>query len=189
MKRLVVSLFFITCMVMYGGLLAQDNDTNEVKSVENAVENVFSQTDQDSINEWDNPFELFVGVWSLERTVKDAEGNETKIYPGTFMIVHPDAAYTIFVNTEVGAVITSQGNILIASPNVYLEVISRHVNNSMVGISNRVEYRLSSDYLHKSFWIEKDIHGDEYKREVEESWKRAKMPVAGMHEDNPGFPI
>jgi hypothetical protein len=170
---------------MSGSLVAQNNDTNEVR----LDENISAQTELNDVNEWDNPFELFVGVWSLERTVENAEGVETKIYPGTFMIVHSDAAYTIFVNTDVGAVITSQGNILIASPDVYLEVISQHVNSSLVGVSNRIEYKLNADYLYKTFWIERDIHGDEYKREVKETWKRAKMPIAGMHEDNPGFPI
>ena len=185
MKTIIVSICFITSMVMCGGLVAQSNDAKVVKSATDTL----SLTPQDDINEWDNPFELFVGVWSLERTVEDAEGKETKIYPGTFMIVHSDAAYTIFVNTDVGAVITSQGNILIASPDVYLEVISQHVNSSLVGVSNRIEYKLNADYLYKTFWIERDIHGDEYKREVKETWKRAKMPIAGMHEDNPGFPI
>lgn len=185
MKTIIVSLCFITSMVMSGSLVAQNSDTNEVR----LDENISAQTDLNDVNEWDNPFELFVGVWSLERTVENAEGVETKVYPGTFMIVHSDAAYTIFVNTEVGAVITSQGNILIASPDVYLEVISQHVNSSLIGVSNRIEYKLNSDYLYKTFWIERDIHGDEYKREVKETWKRAKMPIAGMHEDNPGFPI
>ena len=185
MKTIIVSICFIRSMVMSGSLVAQNNDTNEVR----LDENISAQTELNDVNEWDNPFELFVGVWSLERTVENAEGVETKIYPGTFMIVHSDAAYTIFVNTDVGAVITSQGNILIASPDVYLEVISQHVNSSLVGVSNRIEYKLNADYLYKTFWIERDIHGDEYKREVKETWKRAKMPIAGMHEDNPGFPI
>lgn len=185
MKTIIVSIWFFTSMVMCGGLVAQNNDTNEVR----LDENIPIQTELNEINEWDNPFEPFVGVWSLEKSVENKEGMDSKIYPGTFMIVHSDAAYTIFVNTDVGAVITSQGNILIESPEVYVEVISQHVNNSMIGISNRVEYQIDFDYLHKSFWIEKDIHGDEYKREVNETWKRAKMPVAGSYEDNPGFPI
>ena len=185
MKTIIASICFITSMVMCGGVVAQNTDTKEVKS----TEKIISQEDLESINKWDNPFELFVGVWSLERTAENAEGKEMKVYPGTFMIVNTDASYTIFVHTDVGAVITSQGNILIASPSVYLEVISQHVNNSLIGISNRIEFKLNTDYLYKSFWIEKDIHGDEYKREVKETWKRAIMPVVGMHEDNPGFPI
>lgn len=185
MKTIIASICFFTSLVMCSGVVAQNNHTDDIISNERNI----SQKDLDSINEWDNPFEMFVGVWSLERTVENAEGKEMKTYPGTFMIVHSDAAYTIFVNTDIGAVITSQGNILIASPQVYLEVISQHVNSSLVGVSNRIEYKLSSDYLYKSFWIEKDIHGDEYKREVKETWKRAKMPIAGEHEGNPGFPI
>lgn len=184
MKTIIASICFITSMVMCGGLVAQNSESNEV----NLTENTLVQSEQDSINQWDNPFESFVGVWSLERTIENAEGTK-KIYPGTFMIVHADAAYTIFVHTDVGAVITSQGNILISSPEVYLEVISRHVNTSQVGISNRIEYKIDFNYLHKSFWVEKDRKGGDYKREVKETWKRATMPVTGMFEDNPAFPI
>ena len=117
-------------MVMYGGLLAQNNDTNVEKSPQ--------KSDSLNVQKWTNAVERFVGVWSLERTSVDADGVEKKIYPGTFMVVHPNASYTIFVSTDVGAVITSQGIVLIESSDVLIEVISQHVNSSLVGVSNRI---------------------------------------------------
>lgn len=186
MKRIVVSMCFIISMVVCCGLVAQDSTTKIEKSTENALPQANSESN--TINQWSNPVERFIGVWSLERTAVDAEGKEQKVYPGTFMVVQPDAAYTIFVYTDIGAVITSQGNILIESTDEYIEVIAQHVNSSMVGISSRISYKLDSSHLHKSFWVAKDKEGGEYNREVNETWKRATMPV-GEYESTEGFPI
>ena len=186
MKRIIVSLCFIISMVICVGLVGQNNDTKVQKSTEDSL----SEANQDSINinKWKNPFEQFVGVWCLERTRVDAKGEETKVHPGTFMVVHPDASYTIFVYTDMGAVITSQGNILIKSFDEYIEVIAQHVNSSMVGISNRINYKLGPTYLLKSFWVAKDKEGEDYNREVNETWVRAKMPE-GEYESTDAFPI
>lgn len=181
MKKVVVSFCFIVSMVMCGGLVAQNIDTSVIKSPQ--------KSDSLNVQKWTNAVERFVGVWSLERTSVDANGVEKKIYPGTFMVVHPNASYTIFVATDVGAVITSQGIVLIESSDVLIEVISQHVNSSLVGVSNRIDYKLGTDYLYKSFWVEKDKYGDEYERQVEETWKRAKMPVPGDFNDSEAFPI
>ena len=174
MKKIVVSFCFIISMVMCGGLVAQNNDAKVIKSTENPI------SPQDSIckevKEWTNPVDRFIGVWSLERTVKDDDGVEKKVHPGTFMVIHPNASYTIFVHCDIGAIITSQGHIIIESSENYIEVISRHVNNSFVGISNRVTYRLDPSTLYKSFWVEKDRKGGEVKRQVDEVWKRGSMP-------------
>lgn len=181
MKRIIVSLSLIISMVMCGGLFAQNNDTKVDKSQQ--------KSDSIDIHKWTNAIERFVGVWSLEKSVVDEKGEVKIVYPGTFMIVNFDASYIIFVHTDVGAVITSRGNIIIDSPDVYIEVISLHVNSSLIGISNRIEYKLDPNYLHKSFWIEKDRKGGDYKREVNETWKRATMATEGTFENNPGFPI
>ncbi len=186
MKRIVVSLCFIISMVVCCGLVAQDSKTMGEVLAQNALPQANSESN--SINQWTNPIERFIGVWSLERIAIDADGNEKKIYPGTFMIVQPDAAYTIFVYADIGALITSQGNILIESNDEYIEVIAQHVNSSMVGISNRIKYKLDATHLHKSFWVAKDREGGEYNREVNETWKRATMPV-GEYESTEGFPI
>lgn len=170
MKRIAAGLCFIISMVLSGGLLAQNNDIVEKKSTESIM------SPKDSVKAWSNPIERFIGVWSLEKTVMNDAGEEEKVHPGTFMVVHPNASYTIFVYTDIGAVITSQGNIIIESSEQYIEVIARHVNASFVGISNRIDYRLEPTTLHKSFWVEKDREGEEVQRQVEEVWKRATMP-------------
>ncbi|MGV8963311.1 MAG: DUF4488 domain-containing protein [Candidatus Saccharimonadaceae bacterium] len=186
MKKVIVSFCFIISMVMCGGIVAQNNNAK----VEKSKDNPSSISDPDSIKnqKWINQFERFVGVWSLERTIVDANGDELKDYPGTFMVVHPNSSYVIFVNTDVGAVITSEGVILVEASDQYLEVISQHMNKYLIGLSNRIEYKLTPTYLHKSFWIEKDRQGGEYKRQVNETWKRATMAV-GEYENNPAFPI
>lgn len=175
MKKIVVSLCFIISMVMCGELVAQNNDVKEIKPTESLI------SPQDSVaekkdKEWTNPVERFIGVWSLEKTVVDDDGKEKKFHPGTFMVVHPNASYTIFVHCDIGAVITSQGNIIIESSERYIEVISRHVNTSFIGISNRIDYRLDPTTLYKSFWVERDRAGGEVKRQVDEVWKRGTMP-------------
>lgn len=170
MKRIVVSLCFIISIMMSIGLFGQNNDIVEKKSSENIM------SPKDSVKAWTNPIERFIGVWSLEKTVENEAGENEKVHPGTFMVVHPNASYTIFVHTDIGAVITSQGNIIIESSEQYIEVISRHVNASFVGISNRIDYRLEPTSLIKSFWVERDREGDEVQRQVEEVWKRATMP-------------
>lgn len=174
MKRIIVSLGFIISMVVSGGFLAQNTKPVEKKLDKNIIT---SQTpENDSINEWTNSPERFIGVWSLERTSMDKAGEEQQLHPGTFMVVHPDASYTIFVYCDIGAVITSQGNIIIESSDEYIEVISHHVNTSFVGVSNRIEYKLDHSHLYKSFWVEKDREGEDYKRQVEEVWKRGVIP-------------
>lgn len=141
------------------------------------------------MSKWENSIDPFVGVWSLERTILDAEDEKKDFCSGTFMIVNPDATYTIFVYIEKGAFITSQGIILVDSPNEFIEVISHHMNKSLIGISNRIDYKLDFNYLYKSFWIGKDKYGESFERQVDETWKRAKMPTVGEFENNPAFPI
>lgn len=187
MKRVVASLCFIISTVMCVGLVAQNNDIKLENSTEKTAP--LEKISSVGVRELPNSIKPFVGVWSLERIITDTNGEKKKAHPGTFMIIHSDASYTIFVYTDVGAVITSQGSILVDSPDVYIEVISQHVNSSLVGISNRIEYQLDFNYLHKSFWVEKDKEGGDYKREVNETWKRATMPAPGSYEDNPAFPI
>lgn len=174
MKRIVVSVCFIVSMVLCGGLVAQNIDIIEKKPNKNLI------LSQDSVNEnikeWTNSPERFIGIWSLEQTSMNEDGKKHKVHPGTFMVVHPDASYTIFVHCDIGAVITSQGNIIIESSDEYVEVISHHVNASFVGVSNRIEYKLDPTSLYKSFWVEKDREGDDYKRQVEEVWKRGAIP-------------
>lgn len=170
MKRIVVSLCVIISMVLSVGINAQNNDVLEKKSPESLV------SPKDSVGEWSNPFDRFIGVWSLEKSVINDEGIKEKIHPGTFMVVHPNASYTIFVHTDIGAVITSKGSIIIESSDQYIEVISSHVNSSFVGISNRIDYSLDPTTLYKSFWVEKDSEGEDYRRQVDEVWKRGTMP-------------
>ena len=174
MKRIIVSICFIISMVMCGALVAQNIDNIEKKPSKSLI------LSQDSVNEnikeWTNSPERFIGIWSLERTSMNEDGEEQKVHPGTFMVVHPDASYTIFVHCDIGAVITSQGNIIIESSDEYVEVISHHVNASFVGVSNRIDYKFDHSNLYKSFWVEKDREGDDYKRQVEEVWKRGVIP-------------
>ena len=174
MKKIVVSLCFIISMVMCVGLVAQNNDIKESKLTENPLspKDSASNTGQ----KWTNPIEGLIGVWSLERTIEDVEGSMKKFYPGTFMVVHPNGSYTIFVHCDIGAIITSQGTIIIESSDHYIEVISHHVNAYFVGISNRIDYKLGPVYLHKSYWVEKDRSGGDLKRQVDEVWKRGVMP-------------
>ncbi len=169
MKKIVLSLCFVISIVMCGGLVAQNNDPKENKSTKDSI-NVDKQ-------EWTNPIERLIGVWSLEKTIVDDKGEEKKVHPGTFMVVHPNASYTIFVHCDIGAIITSQGTIIIESSDQFIEVISRHVNSYFVGISNRIDYKLDHTYLYKSFWVEKDADGGDFKRQVNETWKRGTMPV------------
>ena len=183
MKRIAVSLCFIINMIMWVGLFAQENDCKAEKSTQNSL------TVQNSVQEWTNDTQQFVGVWSLERTIVDSNGVEKIVHPGTFMVVHPNAAYTIFVYTDVGALITSQGNIIVESSDVYIEVISQHMNSSLIGISNRIDYKINANSLHKSFWIEKDRQGGDYKRQVNETWKRACIPVIVTYDDSGAYPI
>lgn len=187
MKKAVVSLCFIISMVMYMGVVAQNNDTLINKSKE--IPALLKDSITDCIPEWTNSVQQFIGVWSLERTNVDAKGVKTKVYPGTFMVVQSNGAYTIFVGCDVGAIITSQGSIIVDSPDEYIEVISHHVNSSLVGLSNRIDYKLTPEYLNKTFWIVRDKHGDEYNREVHETWKRATMPTVIIYDDSGAFPI
>lgn len=187
MKRLIICLCFIINMVMSGGIIAQSSDTKVEKSTENPLPP--NGTEANNMNKWRNTIEPFIGVWSLERTILDAEGAKKDICPGTFMVINSNAAYTIFVYTDGGAIITSQGVILVDSSDEYIEVISQHVNKSLIGKSNRIDYKLGPNYLNKSFWIEKDKYGEDYNRQVDETWKRAKIPAEGEFRNDPAFPI
>ena len=187
MKRLAICLCFIISMVMSNGVIAQTNDANVEKSTESPVPP--KGLEGASINKWRNSIEPFVGVWSLEKTMLDNENRDKDVCLGTFMIINSDASYSIFVSIDGLAVITSQGVILVDSSYEFIEVISHHVNESLIGVSNRIDYKLDADYLEKSFWIEKDKLGHDYKRQVNETWKRAKMPAPGEYDNNPAFPI
>ena len=174
MKKIAVSLYFIISMVICGGLVAQNNDIKVNEPIENPVSPQVPETDNAKM--WRNSFERLVGVWSLEKTIVDDNGEEKKFHPGTFMIVHPDASYTIFVHCDAGAIITSQGSIIIESSDQYVEVISHHVNKYFIGVSNSIDYKLGPVYLHKSFWVDRDREGGDYKRQVNEVWKRGAIP-------------
>ena len=188
MKRIVVSLYFIISMIMSVGLLAQEKGS----VVQNSSENSIPSQNKDSMKveqKWTNDYQQFVGIWSLERTIVDSEGKEKIVHPGTFMVVNPNSSYTIFVYTDLGAVITSQGNIIVESTDNYIEVISQHMNSSLIGVSNRIEYKINAYTLNKSFWIEKDKQGGDYKRQVNETWKRACIPVIVTYDDSGAYPI
>ena len=174
MKKIAVSLYFIISMVICGGLVAQNNDIKENKQIENPVSPQVPESDNAKM--WRNSFERLTGVRSLEKTIVDDNGEEKKFHPGTFMIVHPDASYTIFVHCDAGAIITSQGSIIIESSDQYVEVISHHVNKYFIGVSNSIDYKLGPVYLHKSFWVDRDREGGDYKRQVNEVWKRGAIP-------------
>ena len=174
MKKIAVSLYFIISMVICGGLVAQNNDIKVNEPIENPVSPQVPETDNAKM--WRNSFERLIGVWSLEKTIVDDNGEEKKFHPGTFMIVHPDASYTIFVHCDAGAIITSQGSIIIESSDQYVEVISHHVNKYFIGVSNSIDYKLGPVYLHKSFWVDRDREGGDYKRQVNEVWKRGAIP-------------
>lgn len=174
MKKIAVSLYFIISMVICGGLVAQNNDIKENNQIAKPVSPQVAESDNAKM--WRNSFERLIGVWSLEKTIVDDNGEEKKFHPGTFMVVHPDASYTIFVSCDAGAIITSQGSIIIESSDQYVEVISHHVNKYFIGVSNNIDYKLDPVYLYKSFWVERDRKGGEYKRQVNEVWKRGAIP-------------
>ena len=98
MRKIIVSFCFIISTVMCSGIVAQNINAN----IEKSNKNPSSTTASDSVNaqKWTNQVERFVGVWSLENTVVDDKGVERKVYPGTFMVVHPNASYVIFVSTN-----------------------------------------------------------------------------------------
>lgn len=187
MKRLAICLCFIVGMMVGGGIFAQDNDTIVVQSTEKPLP--VNGAEGNVMSKWKNSIDPFVGVWTLEKTILDADGENMDVCSGTFMIIDSDASYTIFVWYDGGTYITSQGVILVDSSYEFIEVISHHMNKSLIGVSNRVDYRLDSNYLHKSFWIGKDKYGNDYNDQIEETWKRAKMPVVGDYRNNPAFPI
>ena len=81
MKKIAVSLYFIISMVICGGLVAQNNDIKENKQIENPVSPQVPETDNAKM--WRNSFERLVGVWSLEKTIVDDNGEEKKFHPGT----------------------------------------------------------------------------------------------------------
>ncbi|MDD2552082.1 MAG: DUF4488 domain-containing protein [Dysgonamonadaceae bacterium] len=185
MKRLIICLGFIISMLMSGVVTAQnDNELN--KSAKNSLQ----EKDREiTAQKWENSIEPFVGVWSLEKSSIDDQEEEITAYPCTFMVINSNATYTIFVYIDGDAIITSQGVILVDSSDEYIEVITYHVNKSLIGVSNRIDYTLTLKYLNKSFWIEKDRHGGDFKRQVNETWKRARIPAPGEYENNPAFPI
>lgn len=186
MKNLIICLGIIITVLMSGAVTAQNSDNKLNSSATNSLPKDDSQIAEPK---WQNSIESFVGVWSLEKSSLDEQEKEMNVYPCTFMVINPNAAYTIFVYIDGDVVITSQGVILVDSSDEYIEVITHHVNNSLVGVSNRIDYTLGLRYLNKSFWIEKDRHGGDFKRQVNETWKRARIPAPGEYEDNPAFPI
>lgn len=186
MKKIIISLGFIISLLLSGAVTAQNNDNKSSTSAANALpENETEITEQ----EWENSIEPFVGVWSLEKSSVDEQEEERTAYPCTFMVISSNATYSIFVYIDGDAIITSQGVILVDSSDEYIEVITHHVNNSLIGGTNRIDYTLTLNYLQKSFWIEKDRHGGDFKRQVNETWKRARIPAPGEYKDNPALPI
>ena len=175
MKNIIAILCFALITLAYGSVFAHKNVVQTSSPI--AEQSDLNQYNTDTFDTTELTIAPFVGVWVLERTVEDADGQPKNVYPGTFMIIHNDAAYTIFVHTDLGAVITSQGRIIVESDNVFIEDIKHHVNKSLIGVSNKIDYELNFGYLQKSFWIEKDLHGNESERKVNETWKRATMPV------------
>lgn len=174
MKRITVSLCFIISMVMCVGLIAQNNDTIVEKSTENLPPPVEPELnhiiyDVDSVAP-------FVGVWALVRMAVDNVGQTRVVYTGHYMVVDSSGKYTIFVGNMSGAVITSEGYILVESPSVYIEQIDRSMNRYLNGRSNRIDYKLENDCLQKSFFIEKDDLDGHHSRQEQETWRRVSMP-------------
>ena len=58
-----------------------------------------------------------------------------------------------------------------------------------VGIAFRIKYKISPEYLHKTFWLGKDRHSLDYNKEVKETWKRGRMPVVIIYDESGALPI
>ena len=174
MKNIIIITCFIFSFVMYGGLIAQNNNAKSEKSIDTSPSII--EPYKSNTNKKFNSIDPFVGVWSLEKTVLNSFGQKKNVYLGTFMVVNSDGTYTIFVYTNEGGVITSSGRITVESSTVYLEKITQHVNGSLVGTTNRIDYMFGYNTLYKSFWIEKDSRGRDYQRQENEVWKRLNMP-------------
>ena len=95
MKRLAICLCFIVGMMVGGGIFAQDNDTIVVQSTDKPLP--VNVAECNVMSKWKNSIDPFVGVWTLEKTILDADGENMDVCSGTFMIIDSDASYTIFV--------------------------------------------------------------------------------------------
>ena len=175
MKKIIIITCFIFSFVTYGGLIAQNNNAKSEKSIDTSPSTI--EPYKSNTNKKFNSIDPFVGVWTLESKVVDNLGKVGPTYPGYFMVVDSDGSYKIFVyNNRSGGILTSEGKMVVESNNVLIEHIKHHINFSLIGKSNRIEYKVENDRYYKTFFIEKDMIGGEYNRQEHEIWKRVRMP-------------
>ena len=110
-----------------------------------------------------------VGIWTSESKLVDSLGQLAPYYSGYFMIVHSDGSYKMFdYNNMNGGNLTSEGTMVVESDDILIEHIKHHTYSSLIGKSNRIEYKIENDRFYKTFSVENDIY--------HETWRRVRMP-------------
>ena len=99
MKKNIFSI--IICMMMISGLAVKAQNLSD--------------------NLKDSPL---VGLWILERSLVDNNGNKITVYPGNFMKIDLDGSFTFFLHTPQGGFIVNEGKITLESDEIYVEKIS-----------------------------------------------------------------
>lgn len=173
-RMLFLSLCFIISMLMCDGIFAQSIDKKSSRHYVDPLPPLPPPPprEPDHINYivYDKPLDAFAGVYTLQKTVSDNLGLERIIYPGTFMIIHPDSTYTIFDFNITGGDITSRGKVNVQSISLYTDEVTQHVDSSLVGTRIKVKKGVKANLLER---FSNNVKDSTQQKEI---WERAALP-------------
>lgn len=112
-----------------------------------------------------------VGLWILERSLVDNNGNKITVYPGNFMKIDLDGSFTFFLHTPQGGFIVNEGKITLESDEIYVEKIEYNTDESYIGKELKQKFKIENKRLYKTLYKENDIN-----YQASEVWRRVERP-------------
>lgn len=86
-------------------------------------------------------------------------------------------------------IITGEGNFDVVTDDYYIENITNHLNTTLIGKSQKTEYRLEDNMLYVKFFVEKSNLGTDLNMWYEEVWERIDLQSTNAAAPKSGLDI
>lgn len=113
------------------------------------------------------------GFWQFKgQQVGGSPFQPPRIYTAKILL---NGSFKTFNVVENKTSISGEGSFEVVSDDTYIETITNHMNTTLIGKSQKMEYRLEGNMLYVKFFIEKSNLGTDLNMWYEEVWERVDL--------------
>lgn len=113
------------------------------------------------------------GFWQFKgQSVGGSQFQPARIYTAKVLL---NGSFKTFIVSQNKTIITGEGNFDEVTDDYYIETITNHTNTTLIGKSQKMEYRLEDNMLYVKFFIEKSNLGTDLNMWYEEVWERINL--------------